>query len=330
MARKIRFPLEIDRIEVRSLEELKENFSVLQVLEYLKNGKLAIWLRDRGLNDMADQIQALDTEDSNCMKKLCEILGFPQEKISKFDKIFRLRKCFADEEYEKYEKVLDQTAFDQKGLQDLLERGINKIYLCGDEFSIPLSYPGIKYIGINEPVTSIDSREKVDWTEKGISIQDTTFDADDPNFEIWIENVRKEINRRFDLMAIRAALLKFTGGFASAFADMKIKLGILMTSIDTIGEDEIKEDVYNGKIKLECLKYSIQKSLDDEFGFVCGYKFDKVGDNANPEHAYYFFITTVDGYFFFVESKIVFVEYDSVKNVKQDLNSVTIFAKEAK
>ena len=173
MARKIKFPLEIDGTEVRSLEELRENFSVLRVLEYLKNGKLEVWLRDRGLNDMADQTQKLDAEDPDCMKKLCEILGFAQEEISRFDKIFRLKKYSAEE---KYEKVLDQIAFDQGGLQELLEKGINKIYLCGDEFSIPLSRSGIKYIGINNPVAIIDSKEKIDWIEKEISIENMTFD----------------------------------------------------------------------------------------------------------------------------------------------------------
>ena len=173
MARRIKFPLEIDGTEVRSLEELRENFSVLRVLEYLKNGKLEVWLRDRGMNDMADQTQEFDAEDPDCMKKLCGILGFPQEKISRFDKIFRLKKYSTEE---KYEKVLDQIAFDQRGLQELLENGINKIYLCGDEFSIPLSHPGIKYIGINNPVAIIDSKEKIDWIEKGISIENMTFD----------------------------------------------------------------------------------------------------------------------------------------------------------
>ena len=45
MAKKIRFPLEMDNgLEVRSMEELRNNFSLGRVLEYIQNGKLVIWL----------------------------------------------------------------------------------------------------------------------------------------------------------------------------------------------------------------------------------------------------------------------------------------------
>ena len=54
MAKKIRFPLEMDNgLEVRSMEELRNNFSLGRVLEYIQNGKLVIWLRDRYENNIA-------------------------------------------------------------------------------------------------------------------------------------------------------------------------------------------------------------------------------------------------------------------------------------
>ena len=47
MAKKIRFPLEmINGVSVRSMEELRENFSLLKILSYLSNEKLVTWLRD--------------------------------------------------------------------------------------------------------------------------------------------------------------------------------------------------------------------------------------------------------------------------------------------
>lgn len=43
MAKKIRFPLEMENgVEVRSMEELRDNFSISRVLSYLKNGKLEV------------------------------------------------------------------------------------------------------------------------------------------------------------------------------------------------------------------------------------------------------------------------------------------------
>lgn len=41
MAKKVRFPLEMeDGVEVRSMEELRDNFSLSRVLEYFNDGRL--------------------------------------------------------------------------------------------------------------------------------------------------------------------------------------------------------------------------------------------------------------------------------------------------
>ena len=56
MAKKFRFPLEMENgVEVRSIEELKENFSLAKILIYLSNGKLLTWLRDRYIDDIANR-----------------------------------------------------------------------------------------------------------------------------------------------------------------------------------------------------------------------------------------------------------------------------------
>ncbi len=47
MARKIRFPLRMKNgAEVRTLEELRENFDLESVLGYYTDGKLQTWLAD--------------------------------------------------------------------------------------------------------------------------------------------------------------------------------------------------------------------------------------------------------------------------------------------
>ena len=74
MAKKIRFPLEMENgVEVRSMEELRENFSISRVLSYLKDGKLEVWLRDRFETDIVDKIEQLDLQAEDLAKKLCEI-----------------------------------------------------------------------------------------------------------------------------------------------------------------------------------------------------------------------------------------------------------------
>ena len=174
--RKPTFPLRMDDgTEARSLEELKEHFSLPKVLDYLKNGTLVTWMRDRNLNSMADQIQELDPENRDSSKQLCRILGFSKEEACRFDRISLLKRYTTDRTYE---DVTDRIAFNQDELLELLNNGEKEIYLCGDKFSIPLDQSGVRYIGINTPTAVIASREKVNWEEKGISFVNTAFDQE--------------------------------------------------------------------------------------------------------------------------------------------------------
>ena len=74
MAKKIRFALIMENgVEVRDLEGLRNNFSFPKVIEYINNGKLVIWLRDRYENQIADDIEGINLADNDLEKKLCEI-----------------------------------------------------------------------------------------------------------------------------------------------------------------------------------------------------------------------------------------------------------------
>lgn len=183
MAKKIRFPLEMKNgVEVRDIEELKENFSLEQVLFYLSDGKLETWLRDRYLDDMADAVLALNQADADFHKKICGIfeVEYVEEREEDMEKAMeRNRKTALLKEYtddEKFYETVGQTAFDQDDLYDLLDEGETTIYLCGEKFSIPLGKKGIRYIGVNCPVASISSKVKVDFEEKGISFENIKFD----------------------------------------------------------------------------------------------------------------------------------------------------------
>ena len=183
MAKKIRFPLEMENgIEVRSMEELRNNFSLGRVLEYVQNEKLVIWLRDRYENNIADAIAELDKMDSELPRKVSAIFDIPYDEKTEDDlkqvaeraeRIKRLKE-FTDEI--QYADQIDKVAFDQDELYDLLDEEVNEIYLCGDRFSIPLSVKGISYMGINNPVVVIDSKTEVDWLSKGILLEAVRFD----------------------------------------------------------------------------------------------------------------------------------------------------------
>lgn len=196
MAKKIRFPLKMkNEVEVRNLEELRNNFSILKVVMYLNDGKLITWLRDRYLNDIADAVETLDVNDTNIAGKLCELFDIPfDDKVKnelesieeKEERLVKLKEYTDDK---RYEVVIDSIAFNQDELYDLLDEKVNKIYLCGEKFYIPLSQKGITYIGINNPIVIIESKEEVNWNIKEIVLENITFDE---KYEKIINESRKQ------------------------------------------------------------------------------------------------------------------------------------------
>lgn len=181
MAKKIRFPLEMGNgIEVRTLEELQENFSIERVLGYYTDGKLITWLKDRYLDDIADVISGLNKEDSDFAMKICAAFDVEysdevdMQALEERNRKLALLKQYTDKK--EYFDVVDDVAFNQDELYDLLDEEKHTIYLCGDSFSIPLSKKGIHYIGVNSPEAVISSKQKVDFEERGIRFQNIKFD----------------------------------------------------------------------------------------------------------------------------------------------------------
>lgn len=165
----------------------------------------------------------------------------------------------------------------------------------------------------------------VKYTKDNAGILDTDFEIDIGASVDPIEAQQEEITKQFDLLKLNIALMKFTMEFSSAFARRGFDFSGPLVTLDTPFEDEVKDDISKGEIKLDCLKDSVQRSLDNDTGFLHAFKFSEMDDNFK-EHKHYFLIATIDGYFFFVEGKIAFVEYDSVRSVKQNSNSLTISA----
>lgn len=171
--KKLRFPLKMENgTEVRTLEELREHFSLSEVWQYYENGKLVTWLRDRYLEDLAEAVEALDGEEAN--RRLCEIFGVPYEEVSEERleettehrrKLALLREKCSEPEYE---GVVDRIAFDQEDLYDLLDAGETEIYLLGESFSVPGAKRGMRYIGINQPTVVISAKDPVDLEDYDI------------------------------------------------------------------------------------------------------------------------------------------------------------------
>jgi hypothetical protein len=171
MAKKVKFPLKMaDDTQVRTLEELRERFDLATVLSYYNNKKLQEWLEDRYYESEAEKVKALEPSSPNLKQQLCEILGvqYSEEKAASVDltkiaaandKREKLKQFTADDEIL---KNADRVAFTQKDIIDLLDKGVEEIYLYGDSFGIPLKKKeGVKYIGINNPLVNIKANELI-------------------------------------------------------------------------------------------------------------------------------------------------------------------------
>ena len=184
MAKKIRFALKMkDGVEARNLQELQEHFDIDSVMEYYLNGKLETWLDDRYYDEEANQVRELAPESSELSKKLCEIFQVeyvrdaltPEEIEARNRKIERLREITDDEEI--IAKV-DSVAFSQEELADLLDEGLDTIYLCGENFRIPLGRPNITYVGIQTKL-GITKDQLIKYENKQIHFIDLVDNAEE-------------------------------------------------------------------------------------------------------------------------------------------------------
>lgn len=185
MAKKIKLPLIMENdIPVNSLEELRNNFSIPKILDYVieEKTKLLSFLNDRYEEELAEKLDNLDESSPEFVKQICEIFNV-EYKDSDFTTLedFRSQKSKKEKllSYTQDEEILShisECAFVQDDIYDILNKGLTTVYLCGDRLIIPLDKNGIRYIGVNKPTVVISSKEAVDFIEKNISFENVIFD----------------------------------------------------------------------------------------------------------------------------------------------------------
>ena len=185
MAKKVKFTLEMkDGVQARTLEDLQENFDLEKVIGYFNDGKLQTWLEERYYEEEAEAIGNLSPKAPNLPQEICEILGVDTDEFLEIDmeevewrkqRLEHLRQYTADKDI--LDKV-DNTAFDQEELGDLLADGADEIILCNNSFRIPLKQKNKTYIGVGNAEAVIKSKEKVDFAALGIKFIHIKFDEE--------------------------------------------------------------------------------------------------------------------------------------------------------
>ena len=208
MPRKIKFALEMaDGIEVRSLEELREYFDLDKVIECFHDGKLLEWLQDRYYDEEAELISAINEDDEHSSEELCKALGVDPDKYvldPEFIERINEKKLFLQQKTDDTDIIKNAkiTALNQEDLADLLDLNEPLIYLCGEEFHIPIRITGKHYIGIfDKPKVNIKATSQEELDSNDIILENVelpwldvdTSDTSDSSSDDNIKNVEGKI-----------------------------------------------------------------------------------------------------------------------------------------
>lgn len=167
------FTLNVNGVELHTLENLREQFDAEKIVEYFKNGKLIEWLADRFYEDEVDALQKISADDEDFQQKICVALGVEEEDPDFIQRIFEKKIYLASVTSDP--TIVDNAeivALNQEDLADLLYRDYKIILLCGDIFRIPAHIPNKKYIGIlGTPKIKIRAISDAELDEKNISFE---------------------------------------------------------------------------------------------------------------------------------------------------------------
>lgn len=152
--------LTLEGTTIHSLKELREHFNHDEILETFMNDTLLLWLLQHYYEAEAEQLRTIDSGDKNCFRKICRVfrvnymdhISLTEEERKQLDQKKEIvKKVIADTKAD--EKLLEKLPFiatNQEELAGLIDSEEQKIYLCHESFSIPISKPGIEYIGIGD------------------------------------------------------------------------------------------------------------------------------------------------------------------------------------
>ena len=163
-----------DGVEVKNIEELRENFDLEKIVEYFKSGELVEWLENMFYDDEAEAISEIDSDDKNLTQKICAALDVECDEDLEFTQRIREKKAILTEKTDD-QTIIDNatnTALDQKDLAELLHMDYKKIYLCGELFNVPIRMTDMNYIGIlGTPKIKIKANSDEELKSKNIKFE---------------------------------------------------------------------------------------------------------------------------------------------------------------
>ncbi|WP_120944757.1 hypothetical protein [Helicobacter labacensis] len=149
-----KFVLHCDNHRVGSLEELREHFDILDVLEHYKSNTLQRWLRSRALQSELEQVLAINaTSDVEIILALCQIFSVGVEKED-IEAVLKSQQALANKQaqLEKYQG--QQTELEKlirKLIQEAIEPSVKSISSLNVKLKPHQSYYTLKDDFLNAP-----------------------------------------------------------------------------------------------------------------------------------------------------------------------------------
>lgn len=169
---------------ITSLEDLRQNFDLSQVMMAFLDKRLETWLEGCFYEREADEVSALEhTLTPVAERALCEALNvsyLDQVQLTQEQREMLERKQAVIARHTNDQELLSHaldTALNQMELAELLEAGRGRIYLCDGSFSVPIRRNGVHYIGIGSPKVNTTFTEeqyrRAGITFEGIELPET-------------------------------------------------------------------------------------------------------------------------------------------------------------
>ena len=173
MAKAIKFNLVCDKKPVRNIEDLQNNFSVEDVLEYHNNGLLNRWLEVRNYKEELEKVKAIKSENNiEIIKELIRIFNIEQdekkieESIYILDFLEKKKELYSIYKQEKYnvKRIIDDYAAGYRSLVNEIcnnPNDIAKIKACIEEivsnyeWALELDHRNLFYSLMNEHVLAV-------------------------------------------------------------------------------------------------------------------------------------------------------------------------------
>jgi len=163
-----------------SLQELKENFSLTELLKFAKGKLLSEWLEmNYYFSDSKKIFNAVDNQIDDAELKLliCKIfnIDFNNLTADELEEISALvGKNQRKELFLKYDNAAEKSEFveTQGELVKALQDGANTLYLYGAEFNIPVELHDKIYIGCNNAVIDFTHESDIDLDARNIIFED--------------------------------------------------------------------------------------------------------------------------------------------------------------